>query len=210
MRFKKLYYYFKYKKLGATAIYAVDRKQEIMKKLYSCKVISAALFVISIAIILLCYNSYQDNRELKHQVAHANYLHWSELLHMTRDIENKVRSVEDIKSYFLYQNTIIHNVQQFSLKPDFKNGFNPTILEIYDAFVLDLSTDKIPEEQGMELYLEVNTGLYYICEFVVSSVNNKHDLEYQLLDENSEFYKEVNDKIVEFCDKYYSRISEFN
>lgn len=177
------------------------------------------LLIVSIVMSMYSYSLYIKNKEMREQMANDNLNNWRTILLMTERVRDNVKSLEDIEKYLLYQNVVIYTVSD-KLSPAFysntaKNGFG-FLRTGYDALMqylyIESKKEVVSKEvllSGLELYWEMNTDLYDICMFVVSSAeDDKHD-KHNLLKADSAINKDVQIKIDDYCIKYNERIQNY-
>ena len=175
----------------------------------------AGLLIVSIVLSAFCLYLYVDNRKLHEQRADDNISNWASMLQMTQKIQDFVKTVDDTASFSLYQNTVLYTTS-YKLKPAFYGGDFNFLMVMYDPLLQELSLKEankhVPEdllEEGLELYLQMNTDLNKICSFVVASAENTKEVKYMLLEDGSEISREIQTEINEFCSKYRPALNEF-
>ena len=186
-----------------------------MKKLILYRVISIVFLVIIISLSVVCYNSYNTAKYAKIQIANNNYIEWGNLLQMTDKIQNNIKSLEDIKDFAFYQNTVLYLVSD-SLNPSF-NGENSKCFRFlvtrYDPLMQDLAFKRVPEfylQEGFDLFMSMNKDLKSICEYVVNSKHNQTDVKLEIMKNKSTINKQIQSKINDFCNKYDEKISAYH
>ncbi|ONI39947.1 hypothetical protein AN639_01305 [Candidatus Epulonipiscium fishelsonii] len=179
-------------------------------------ILTGSLIVIIAIMSVLLSLLYVQNKSMNEELSRDNLGNWTTMFHMTNKIENNVKTIEDIKTFALYQNTIIHTISD-ELTPAFQNNELANsfafLSALYDPLMQDLSYNEknkdVDDEilsDGFELYIEMNADLKKLCEFVISSAENNPN---SLLNPDSHIHKEIQSKIDDYCIKYDERMTNF-
>ena len=181
-----------------------------MKKLMVYRIVSVVLLLTSAALCIGWYTSYRQAAALEEQLAQKNLDHWANLCQMTYSGQAK-GSVEDIKEQALYQNGILFCTAQ-DLSPAFNHGHSNFLTISYDSFAQDLGRGKFQggelEQEALDVYQDMNEEINEICTYVME--NAGEDESADLLDSESVLYRQVQEKIQAFCDKYDEKLEKFN
>ena len=187
-----------------------------MKKIAVYRVVSAVLLLVSIVLGVFLYLTSQSNAKMREELASRNLANWNSLFSMTETMEENIHSPKDIPDFSKYQNAVLYTVPD-QLQPVFEGKSTKTLRFLpasYDPLMQELaSADDTVEEallnEGMALYLDINAELKAICDFVVTSSEENANIKYELLDSQSDFSRQVQKLIDDFCEQNGEELEAF-
>lgn len=187
-----------------------------MKKIAVYRVVSAVFLLVSIVLGMFLYLTSQSNEKMREELASRNLANWNSLFSMTETLEGNIHSPEDIPDFSKYQNAVLYTVSD-QLQPVFEGKSTKTLRFLpasYDPLMQELaSADDTVEEallnEGMALYLDINAELKAICDFVVTSSEENANIKYELLDSQSDFSRQVQKLIDDFCEQNGEELEAF-
>lgn len=178
------------------------------------KVISFA-FILLIAILsFIIVQLYNNSIEWQEKAAHYNSEKWFDIDQMARTVERNGITVEGLSELKSYINGVVHSNE--TVMPPFNgnNGAYSFLGTYYDSFVRTILSEQLNDEEkqkGLELFKKMNTDLIKLCEYV-NQIDGENDSkkEIMLLKADSKLYKQAEEKIKKFCNKYQEEINIFN
>lgn len=177
-------------------------------------IVLAVLLLLSSAVSVWLYRELKAEREYR---AGRYYSNWSRLLTVANE-GSEVIDISSARDFYHLQNGIIHTVES-DISPSFNNiegldTYHSSFLTTwFDSFVLDISNAKEDEadtEERLALLKEMCQGLYDICAVALNLDDENGYKATQLLDNESEIYKELEKMMKDYAEKYVPEIKKYN
>lgn len=177
-------------------------------------VVFAVLFVASAALSVFLYKDLQNERNRK---ADINLYNWSRVHEMAQTIQ-RVNDTEHARDIYYLQNGTFFTLDGNSLYPNFDNldagTNNEYFLTIHlNDFIHMITLAKEVDsdlKERFELLHEIGEKMEKISLKVLEYGEKGKTEKLELLDKNSDIYKEIEFEIKEFCNTYISRIKKYN
>ena len=185
-----------------------------MNKQKFYQILSVALAILCVVLTVFWYFSATRVKDLEKQRAINNQSNWSNLYLMAEKIQTNVDSIEDLKEFLSYQNTVIYYGAD-DLSPAFNGEDSDTyrFLSIrYDSFARDLLNDTaLPassRQEGLTLYLQMTEELASLCKSVAGPPEEE-ERKLDLMINGSATYQAAEKEIKAFCNKWDQALDTF-
>lgn len=165
----------------------------------------AVAVVVCVLLICLFTSMNSQLQSTRRQLAERNLAAWNDLAVMTLHIENMLKEEDvNLEAVAVKQNTAIYIIS-YNLSPTFPDSFLTTV---YDQFLQDTLisyNDSTQAAERIALFGKANTELRTLCTDVLDLLENDNQAKLALINEKSELYATVSEKINAFCEKYQEK-----
>ncbi len=183
--------------------------KKTIKKNIMLTVLLSVVVVIAVSVSIFAINATMQISLYQEEKAQHNLTNWHNLYLMSRTVKHSVTSTEDIDEAISWHvNTTVYRAID-GISPDFNYGYYMFFGIEYDMLLKALLYDELSEDEKQEafsLFIDMNNQLYDLTVFVIE-LSDEELLE--LIDENSETYKNLALRIEEFCLEYHEKISDY-
>ncbi len=180
----------------------------------SQKIKLAFIFVLALIIALgsVTVKLYKEKVYWQEDSALNNYNHWSEIYLVADKLSQNDITREFAKEMYGYVNAkIFSNVTYppFDGKSPYTFFLNTYYISLMQdiAYNEDLTDEK--RKEAISIFKNANTELKAICKKVLDKAENKKE-RIELREVGSKLYGEVEQEIIDYCNKYGDEISRFN
>lgn len=177
------------------------------------KIIIIISLVIIIAIDSAFMRIYNEKKYWQERTGDYNYSHWLNLEQMARSIDHYGYSIDVLKEQTSRINSVIYTNTNPLIPGLNGNGKAHSFMGgYYDSLVKDLCSDKLSDEkkkEGLLIFQTMNKEFLALCENVTAKIGQYNKAKTDLVNSESSFYAETEEKIIAFCNKYAEQVSRF-
>ncbi len=163
------------------------------------------VIIASVVIALVCVNNQKQHWENK--AVEYNLSHWNSLLVVVEQMDKSDYTLETVQQYA----PRVNEITKLSFTPDIAGSQNssPFLGVYYDSFVQMIASEKLSvpqQKEGLALLKTMNKEFVVLMQEILPS--NEHE-KADFLDAESDCYKNAQQKITAFCDKYTEQLVPF-